>query len=287
MPAAAQTLIAKKQYLHATRTLVDGVRLANGPLGPIEGLSDLRTDLQQRSQLLYQRLIEELHKHVYQLSTAETLSNFHRHGSTRNSNFSQTSGSGGGGGGNGASPFQRTGVRRSAERAAANQKMRRVLAELSSQGAAYDVRNSDLIENTDLLDADASFFIIVECMAQLQRMPDAVEAVRQQIDGELRQVVQKTSAHILAVRPALVNTELTHVQHPLLELIGLVHAQFKLVAAAHALLLKHFLSASQRHAVADVRPYGLAAFWEQAQTVVSAIWQSQTEYSTGHYITIY
>lgn len=263
MPTAAQALIAKKQYLHATRTLVDGARLANGPLGPIEGLSDLRADLQQRSQLLYTRLIEELHKHVYQLSTAETLSNFHRHGSTRNSNFSQTSA---------PSPFQRNGVRRSAERAAANQKMRRVLAELSAQGAAYDIRNSELIENTDLLDADASFFIIVECFAQLQRMPDAVEAVRQQIDGELRQVVQKTSAHILAVRPALVNTELTHVQHPLLELVGLVHAQFKLVAAAHALLLKHFLSAGQRHGVPDVRPYGLAAFWEQAQTVVSGLY---------------
>lgn len=263
MPTSAQSLIAKKQYLHATRTLVDGAQLANGPLGPIEGLSDLRTDLQQRTHLLYTRLIDEVHKHVYQLSTAETLSNFHRHGSTRNSHLGAASAAAA------ASPFQRNGVRRSAERAAANQKMRKVLADLSSQAAGYDIRNSELIENTDLLDADASFFIIVECLAQLQRMPDALDAIRAQIAGELGQLVQKTAAHINAVRPALVATELTQLQHPLLELIELVHSQFKQVAASHALLLKHFLSASQRHAAADVRPYAIAEYWEQAQLVVS------------------
>lgn len=264
VPAAAQALITQKQYMHATRTLVDGQRLASGPLGPIEGLADLRTDLQQRTQLLYGRLIEELHKHVYQLSTAETLSNFHRHGSTRNSNFST-------GSGNATSSFQRNGIRRSAERAAANQRMRQILADLTSSSSAADIRAAEMIENTDLLDADASFFIIVECFAQLQRMPDAVAAIRAQIATELHQVVHRTGAHLMAVRRTLVATELTQLQHPLLELVGLVHAQFKLVAAAHALLLKHFLSASQRHAVGEVRAYAMADYWEQAQTVVSAV----------------
>lgn len=74
---------------------------------------------------------------------------------------------------------------------------------------------------------------------------------------------------MVAIRPNLVATELTHLQHPLLELLELLHSQFKIVAASHALLQKHFLSASQRHAVADVKLYSNTDFWAQAQSVVS------------------
>lgn len=172
--STVQTFMNKKQYLHATKALNDGVQLANGPLSPIEGLSDLRQDLELRSKQLYGKLIEELNKHIYQMSTAETLSNFHRHGSTRNSNFANlpaTSGTAG----STLSPFQRSGVRRSAERVAANQKMRKVLVEMTAQGQNFDLQKSDIVEDTDLLDEDASFFIIVECFAQLKRLPDALE----------------------------------------------------------------------------------------------------------------
>lgn len=166
-----QGFITKKQYLHATKSLNDGVQLANGPLSPIEGLSDVRLDLEQRANQLYGKLIEELNKHIYQMSTAETLSNFHRHGSTRNSNFSPAATGGGT-----SSPFQRNGgVRRSAERVAANQKMRKVLVELTAQGNNFDLYKSDFIDNADLLDEDVLFFIVVECFAQLKQLPEAVE----------------------------------------------------------------------------------------------------------------
>lgn len=150
--------------------LNEGVQLANGPLSPIEGLSDVRQDLKLRGNQLFAKLIEEVNKHIYQMSTAETLSNFHRHGSTRNSNVAT-------GGGRPSSPFQRNGVRRSAERAAANQKMRKVLVELTAQGNAFDLKKSEFVENMDLMDEDASFFIIVECFAQLKRLPEALEVV--------------------------------------------------------------------------------------------------------------
>lgn len=173
--STVQAFMNKKQYLHATKALNDGVQLANGPLSPIEGLSDLRLDLGQRSKQLYGKLIDELNKHIYQMSTAETLSNFHRHGSTRNSNFANLSATASATVGGHLSPFQRSGVRRSAERVAANQKMRKVLVEMTAQGNNFDLQKSDLVEDTDLLDEDASFFIIVECFAQLKRLPDALE----------------------------------------------------------------------------------------------------------------
>lgn len=171
VPGQAQVFTAKKQYLHATKTLIQGLELANGPLSPIEGLHELRADLQQRVQQLYMKLIDELNRHLYQHSTVETLTNFHRHGSTRNSNLSTPSGAA-----NSliaASPFQRSGMRRSAERAEANHKMRKILFELSQSG--FDLNKTELIEDTDLLDADASFFIIVECFSLLKRVPDSLE----------------------------------------------------------------------------------------------------------------
>lgn len=97
------------------------------------------------------------------------------------------------------------------------------------------------------------------------------QTIKTQIQTELLDLVAKTTQHILAIRPTLVTTELTQLQHPLLELLELVYAQFKLIASAHGLLLKHFLSAAQRHSVTDARPYDISDFWTQAQAVVSNI----------------
>lgn len=182
VPSQVQAFTIKKQYLHATKTLIQGLDLANGPLSPVEGLSDLRTDLENRVQLLYGKLIEELHKHLYQLSTSETLSNFHRHGSTRNSNYNSSTPIASGHHHHtpgcqtlsvGSSPFQRNGMRRSAERAEANQKMRKILFDLSQGG--FDLNKTELIADTDLLDSDASFFIIVECFTLLKRATESIE----------------------------------------------------------------------------------------------------------------
>lgn len=168
VPSTVNGFMNKKLYLHATKALNEGLQIANGSLSPIEGLSDVRQDLEVRNNQLFSKLVEEVNKQLYQTNTAETLSNFHRHGSTRNSNLTITNG-------RAASPFQRNGVRRSAERVAANQKVRKVLVELTSQGSNFDLNKHEFVDNMDLLDEDASFFISVECFAQLKRLPEALE----------------------------------------------------------------------------------------------------------------
>lgn len=55
--------------------------------------------------------------------------------------------------------------------------------------------------------------------------------------------------------------------HPLLELVELTYKQFKLIADAHAMLLKNYLSVTQRHSII-VKPYDIADYWTQAQGVV-------------------
>ena len=259
IPAQVQSFINKKHYLHATKTLMQAIDLGNGRLRDVDGLNELRQDMETRKDQLYGRLLEELSKHLYQITTGDTLSNFQRkNSSTRNSQQ------------NYASPFQRSVMRRSTERAEANSKVRKALFEMA-QG--FDVEKTEIIEDSELLDADlnASYFIgiIVECFALLRKVPESLESIRVQIQTELLAIVQRTTQHmkaVMAVEP--VGGEVYFTTHPLLELIDLVYKQFKLIANAHNLLLKNYLSVATRHSII-VKPYDISDLWQQAQAVVS------------------
>lgn len=266
VPSQVQAYTNKRHYLHATKVLTEAIKLSNGLLRDVEGLSDLRHDLETRKNQLYLKLIEELNKHLYQFSTAETLSNFQRRGSSaRNSNT------------NFASPFQRNVIRRSTERAEANAKIRKALFEMA-QG--FDLEKTEIIEDADLLDADisASYFIgiIVECFALLQKVPESLETLRVQIQPELLAIVRRTTRHLNTILineannlPSLSGSNKNDESvHPLLELIDLIYKEFKLVANAHNLLLKNYLTVTQRHGIV-VKPYDIADYWTQAQAVVS------------------
>lgn len=261
VPSKVQSYTNKRHYLHATKVLMKAIDLGNGRLRDVEGLCELRADLDVRKTQLYQRLLDELNKHLYQLSTADALSNFQRRGSSirrSNNNF--------------VSPFQRNVMRRSTERAEANAKIRKALFEMA-QG--FDADKTEVIDETELLDNDlsTSYFIgiIVECFALLRKVPESLDALKVQIQPELLAIVTRTTQHLNSVIAAEANGQNVVIEpnHPLLELIDLIYKQLKLVANAHNLLLKNYLNVTQRHAI-TVKPYDIADYWTQAQAVVSS-----------------
>lgn len=162
VPQLVQMYTSKKHYLHATKTLTQAISLNDGPLKSVEGLVDLRSELENHRTQLYNKMIEELNRHLYTTSSMEVLTNFQRDGSARNSNF--------------ASPFQRNIIRRSAERAEVNTKIRKVLFEMAQRS---DTDTTEILENTDLLDPDlnATYFlgIIIECIALLNKVPESLD----------------------------------------------------------------------------------------------------------------
>lgn len=261
VPSKVQSYTNKRHYLHATKVLVKAIDLSNGRLRDVEGLADLRQDLDNRKNQLYMKMIEELNRHLYHSSTADTLSNFQRRASSTRRSDNHL-----------VSPFQRNVMRRSTERAEANAKIRKALFEMA-QG--FDVEKTEVIEDSELLDADLSrsYFIgiIVECFALLRKIPDSLDALRSQIQPELMGIVTRTTQHLVSILTAdgsIHKLQLTDGQeHPLLELLGLVHKQFKLVANAHNLLLKNYLNVTQRHGVI-IKPYDIADYWGHAQAVV-------------------
>ncbi|XP_070072570.1 exocyst complex component 4 isoform X1 [Drosophila takahashii] len=240
---------AKRQYLHASKTLTDALATLNGPLQAVEGLSDLRTDLQTRRQQLYQRLHEELVTQVYTNSASEALSSFQRSNSSRlNSSFTRG-----------------IGARRSTDRIEANARVRKALAEMAQ---SVDLDKTEVIEDADLIypELSMSYFvaIIVESFGMLHKVPDSLETLRVQIQTELLNVVRHTT-HQLSQSGA------TAEANPLLTLLEIIFKQFKAIAKTHTLLLKNYLSVGQKYSVVGPQPYDLTDFWAQAQSVLQLL----------------
>lgn len=92
-----------------------------------------------------------------------------------------------------------------------------------------------------------------------------LQTIKVQIQPELLSIVKQTSQLVVTAINSLGTSE-TPV-HPLLELVELIFKQFKLVATAHSMLLKNYLSVTQRYAI-TAKPYDIVDYWSQAQAVV-------------------
>ncbi|BFF91619.1 exocyst complex component 4 [Drosophila madeirensis] len=250
VPQRVVSYTAKRQYLHASKALTDALATLNGPLQAVEGLSDLRADLQTRRQQLYQRLHEELVTQVYTNSANEAFSSFQRSNSSRlNSSFTRG-----------------IGARRSTDRIEANARVRKALAEMAQ---CFDLDKAEIIEDADLIypELSMSYFvaIIVESFGMLHKVPDSLESLRVQIQTELLNVVRHTT-HQLSL-----SATATGDSNPLLMLLEIIFKQFKAIAKTHTLLLKNYLSVGQKYSVVGPQPYDLTDFWAQAQSVLQLL----------------
>ena len=112
LPKQVDSFASKKYFLHAAQCCVDGLRqlgedtqkdsmqnsatmksssrLGDGvysALNKIEALSDVRVELLGKKEFLFESSIDELHRHLYLISSADVRKRFHRNGSFRSSNY--------------------------------------------------------------------------------------------------------------------------------------------------------------------------------------------------------
>ncbi|XP_026850554.1 exocyst complex component 4 isoform X5 [Drosophila persimilis] len=259
VPQRVVSYTAKRQYLHASKALTDALATLNGPLQAVDGLSDLRADLQTRRQQLYQRLHEELVTQVYTISANEAFSSFQRTNSSRlNSSF-----------------IRGIGARRSTDRIEANARVRKALSEMAQ---CFDLEKAEIIEDADLIypELSMSYFvaIIVESFGMLHKVPDSLETLRVQIQTELLNVVRHTT-HQLSLSAGAGDS------NPLLMLLEIIFKQFKAIAKTHTLLLKNYLSVGQKYSVVGPQPYDLTDFWSQAQSVLQLLLTDYLDIQNG------
>ncbi|XP_055693526.1 exocyst complex component 4 [Lutzomyia longipalpis] len=261
VPSIVTAYTTKRQYLHATKALTSAIELGEGALREVEGLNDLRHDLEMRKNQLYAKLLEELAKYLYHVNTQEFLLGFQRQGSGRSSTYA-------------ASPFQRNPLRKSAERAESNSKVRRALFEMQ-QGGAFDVDKTEILEDGEMVDAElnSTYYIgiITECFALLNKVPQSLETIQVQMQSELGLIVTRTTQHIVALGPPLPTPEGQPAPpHPLIELLDLLFKQFKIVAETHSLLLKNYTHIIQRYKL-SAKNYDIVDYWAQAQIVLQNV----------------
>nr|XP_045594627.1 exocyst complex component 4-like isoform X1 [Procambarus clarkii] len=256
--------INKKHYLHATQLLVTSLNRLGTDLKMVEALKDVNLDLHARREKLHEGLIDELHKHLYQRWTKEVLA-LRRQGSGRDSTNTLT----------------RAGSDRASLGTGKSDKARKNLLEMmttpnKNKGAVDGEGLQEDVTGTDP-EANSQHFmaILVECLALLGKLPDAVETIKRRMQKELGIIIQRTTQQIVEYHPSAPPDD-PPVSGPaylkadsreaklLQELLQVVFDQFRLVVAAHQSVLVSMRASSDKHGI-EVLLYTMPDVWSKVQ----------------------
>ncbi|XP_034951253.1 exocyst complex component 4 [Chelonus insularis] len=273
VPSKFSNYLNKKLYLHATQLLVSALTMGDGSLEGVEALRELKMELEMKKQQLKQKLLEELNRHLYVETTREVL--LKRQGSGRD--------------------FQRGNETRGSRGA----KIKRALLEVnysnnqSTRSINHHTNNEDItiiIEDEDSLNPEENsehfIAIIIECLALLNCIPEAIEVIKLQMQTELLNIIARTSGQIIKTNAEkfLISTKIipevsqirmlseNNVENKtlLLELLQTIFDQFRLIAGVHSNALKSFSNVCKKYNL-DVRLYEMPDVWSQIQTVLQLL----------------
>ena len=83
VPQSVDQYIERKHYLHATRLIVNSLKQLDTDLVNVDALKEVKAELVDKKESLYEMIVDELHKHLYIRSTTDLIKRFKRHGSVR------------------------------------------------------------------------------------------------------------------------------------------------------------------------------------------------------------
>ncbi|XP_041477788.1 exocyst complex component 4-like isoform X1 [Lytechinus variegatus] len=259
------TFLANKHYLHATELLTKTMGQLDGDLKGVEALSETRIEMFARKDQLNTTLLMELRDHLYEKSATTFQTNFNRGGSLRGS---------GGIGGDASPKLSRKQalieMAGSARKAASKTPRKSPMLSDSS-----DEENRPITEDLTMdpeTNVDHYIAILVESLSLLKRIPEAVEAIKGEVQSELAKIVHKSTADVADNAKQRGENIMQQNQPKLLEeLLDLIFERFKCVASAHMCVL----GALQRITTSgDVQLYTMGDIWSKIQTQLQMILSS-------------
>uniref|UniRef100_A0A674N002 Exocyst complex component Sec8 n=1 Tax=Takifugu rubripes TaxID=31033 RepID=A0A674N002_TAKRU len=222
VPQRLEAYMASKHYLHGTDMLVSAVESLEGPLLQVEGLGDLRLELHSKKLNIHHVLIDELHRHLYIKST----SRLGHKNKDKNAALKDTS------------PIPILD-------ASSMSTPRKLLdsSQFSTPGSSSDVRelNQAELPEVDPEENSAEFMgILIKALAKLKKIPEAIKAIMERLEPELKQIVKRSTTQI-ADHAYQRGESLAQESQPrlLLDLLELLFEKFKAVAQAHSVVLAH------------------------------------------------
>ncbi|RWS26425.1 exocyst complex component 4-like protein [Leptotrombidium deliense] len=283
VPNDVSNFINKKHYLHATRLLVDSVAVLEKDLKNVDALKDVKTDLISKKEQMYELLVDELHKHIYVKPTLEILKRFRKQGFDKKSNAEGT-------------PSRKVSVADILSPALMQTNPQPKKRNHSST-LTGDVLSEEIEEDINLTDPeeDSRHFvaILITCLSLLNKITDAVEAIKERADKELVNIVKRTGREVLSTQqPASTNVYQMSMgfvpmilrssivinnanQTTLLrEMLELLFQQFRCVVHVHEIVvipnLRRIESQKSLHGEA-MRIYNMADIWSKLQSVLQLV----------------
>ncbi|XP_003972920.2 exocyst complex component 4 [Takifugu rubripes] len=234
VPQRLEAYMASKHYLHGTDMLVSAVESLEGPLLQVEGLGDLRLELHSKKLNIHHVLIDELHRHLYIKSTSRLGHKNKDKNAARNAGSAVKD----------TSPIPILD-------ASSMSTPRKLLdsSQFSTPGSSSvrelqpDVRelNQAELPEVDPEENSAEFMgILIKALAKLKKIPEAIKAIMERLEPELKQIVKRSTTQI-ADHAYQRGESLAQESQPrlLLDLLELLFEKFKAVAQAHSVVLAH------------------------------------------------
>ncbi|XP_066245779.1 exocyst complex component 4 [Euwallacea similis] len=251
VPSQLANHMAHKRFLHATKLLVEAVKLGKDPLEGVESLKELSQELEQRKEQLHLQILAEL-KNILYTKPCQHILTLRRQGSGRDG-FAVHS------------PLQRSIRLRVSGRNRSNVS-RNLMEDLNK------VRGQDLFsatfnmeEDLDSLNIDDNHrdyvAILVKSLCLLEKLPFALDELVREMQVSLSYIIQKSTHHVIDF------TENLDSKLALKELCNVLFDQFKEVADMHLKLLKWVDKGIKSHNI-DLKPYTLQYYWSQVQEVL-------------------
>uniref|UniRef100_A0A7N8XKX1 Exocyst complex component Sec8 n=1 Tax=Mastacembelus armatus TaxID=205130 RepID=A0A7N8XKX1_9TELE len=231
VPQQLEAYMASKHYLHATDRLVSAVESLEGPLLQVEGLGDLRLELQSKKLNIHLVLIDELHRHLYIKSTSR-LGHKNKDKNAARSVAKDTS------------PMPVLDVSSlSTPRKLLDSSQFSTPGSSSVRELQQDVRelNQADLPEVDPEENSAEFMgILIKALAKLKKIPETIKAIMERLEPELKQIVKRSTTQI-ADHAYQRGENLAQESQPrlLLELLELLFDKFNAVAQAHSVVLAH------------------------------------------------
>ncbi|RZC35473.1 exocyst complex component 4 [Asbolus verrucosus] len=226
VPDRLANYMSHKQYLHATELLVEAVTLGKNTLDGVESLKELSRELEQKKEQLHMQLFSELKEHLFN-KPAQRILALRRQESGRD-NFLMHS------------PLQRsTELRLSRNRMAIRRNILETTPKLDNFNVEEDLNTQNPEENSFHF-----IVILIKCLALLDKLPFAVNRIKDEMQVFLLAIIQRTTQHIKDF--AGLQNEVDYKQ-ALKELVQTLFLQFKEVAEANAVFLQNVEEAAKAH----------------------------------------
>ncbi|XP_069763900.1 exocyst complex component 4 isoform X3 [Narcine bancroftii] len=262
VPQKLERCMTSKHYLHATDMLVSAVDSLEGQLLQVEGLSDLRLELNSKKLNMHMVLIDELHRHLYIKSTSR-VGNKNRDKNRIGLLGKDTS----------PAPVIEVNLVSTSRRFIDS-------SQYSGSGsvAVKEINLQDIKEDPECDPEENSILfmgILIKALAKLKKIPEMVKATKERFNQELEHIVKRSTTQIADhayQRGEIVSQE--NQPRLLLELLELLFEKFYAVAAAHKIVLSYLhqmvMSPSGLN-VSEIKLYDMAEVWARIQNVLQIL----------------